>query len=313
LKTKSWLRLYHEFADDPKIQMLAFEDQRHYVMVLCLKGRGVLDSGTPNADYRERMIAKALGLDPLTSREVKFRLMEPGLIDENWQPVRWAERQFESDNSTERVQKYRDKRKRFGNVSSKQEPEPEGQLVNRDGNVSVTAQIRSEQSKNPPPGDSYEAKSADGRASPSGSPAARKAEPEPAPEPKRKSKADLPAAPLQFDETRSRQRWWNHAVNWVLPAASVLEIAGVPPKTSRLEEISNVYTRRTLSDVCADLTTWAVSEHRRVWPKDSDAELRDITAEIESRLRRTLSDIKPRPASASSSDEAALARIEAAA
>jgi hypothetical protein len=201
MKTKSWLRLYHEFADDPKIQMLAFEDQRHYVMVLCMKGRGVLESATPSAEYRERMIAKALGLDPLTAREVKFRLMEPGLIDDQWQPVKWAERQFESDSSTDRVQKHRaERRKRFGNVSSQHEQEPAGTLVDRTGNVTVTAQIRAEQSRNIPlSGNVSTTQSADGRAIPSGSPAAPAREPDP------KAKGKKPGSPeLAYDEVERR-------------------------------------------------------------------------------------------------------------
>lgn len=113
--TLPWLRLYTEFASDPKIQILAFEDQRHYVMLLCLKGNGTLDADTPSESYRERLIAKALGLDPTSAAEAKRRLMEGGLIEPDWQPLRWESRQFQSDYSTLRVQKFRDKSK--GNVT----------------------------------------------------------------------------------------------------------------------------------------------------------------------------------------------------
>lgn len=110
-----WLRLYTEFAADPKIQILAFEDQRHYVMLLCLKGNGTLDASTPNETYRDRLVAKGLGLDPINSADAKQRLMDGGLIDERWNPIRWDSRQFQSDYSTLRVQKHREKLK--GNVS----------------------------------------------------------------------------------------------------------------------------------------------------------------------------------------------------
>lgn len=110
-----WLRLYTEFASDPKIQILAFEDQRHYVMLLCLKGNGTLDAKAPSDSYRSRLIAKALGLDPVNAAEAKKRLEEGGLIGDDWQPVKWDARQFQSDYSTIRVQKYREKQK--GNVS----------------------------------------------------------------------------------------------------------------------------------------------------------------------------------------------------
>jgi hypothetical protein len=110
-----WLRLYTEFSSDPKIQILAFEDQRHYVMLLCLKGNGTLDAAVPTEAYRDRLIAKGLGLDPAAALEAKRRLMEGGLIDDIWQPTKWESRQFQSDYSTLRVQKYREKQK--GNVT----------------------------------------------------------------------------------------------------------------------------------------------------------------------------------------------------
>jgi hypothetical protein len=110
-----WLRLYTEFASDPKIQILAFEDQRHFVMLLCLKGNGVLDADAPSDSYRERLIAKALGLDPASAAEAKRRLSEGGLIGADWQPIKWEDRQMVSDNSTERVRKFREKQQR--NVS----------------------------------------------------------------------------------------------------------------------------------------------------------------------------------------------------
>lgn len=103
-----WCRLYTEFASDPKIQILAFEDQRHFVMLLCLKGNGTLDAKAPNDAYRERLIAKALGLDPITATEVKRRLVDGGLTLDDWQPIAWASRQFKSDHSAaERKRKQR--------------------------------------------------------------------------------------------------------------------------------------------------------------------------------------------------------------
>lgn len=110
-----WLRLYTEYATDPKIQILAFDDQRHFVMLLCLKGNGTLDCVLPNENYRERMIAKALGLDAGTAAEVKRRLVEGGLINEQWGPLAWDERQMKSDhNAHERTERYRANREANG-------------------------------------------------------------------------------------------------------------------------------------------------------------------------------------------------------
>ena len=60
--SKPWFRMYHEFAGDPVIQALAFEDQRHFVMLLCLKCSGLLDRDFPSPDFRSRMIVRGLGL-----------------------------------------------------------------------------------------------------------------------------------------------------------------------------------------------------------------------------------------------------------
>lgn len=112
---KPWFRLYSEFVSDPKVQLLAFEDQRHFIALLCLKCNETLDSQTPSKNHRERMVAKALGLDPASAIEAKRRLHEVGLIDTNWQPTRWESRQYQSDSSTSRVRQWREKR--YGNVA----------------------------------------------------------------------------------------------------------------------------------------------------------------------------------------------------
>ena len=110
-----WFRMYSEFANDPVVQSLSFDDQRHYVMILCLKCQGVLDRKlTPQ--NRNRIIYRGLGLDALAAEEAKKRLMEVGLIFHSWQPKAWKKRQYISDVSTERVRKSR-KNKDVGNVT----------------------------------------------------------------------------------------------------------------------------------------------------------------------------------------------------
>ena len=107
-----WYRLYAEFATDPKIQALAFEDQRHFVVLLCLKAGGTLDTFTGTDAFRERMIAVGLGLSDDKSAEAKKRLLEAGLISADWQPLAWNRRQFKSDHDTtaaERQQRWRER------------------------------------------------------------------------------------------------------------------------------------------------------------------------------------------------------------
>ena len=113
-----WFRLYAELATDPKIQLLAFEDQRHYVMLLCLKCNGTLDSAAASTDLRERMLARALGLAPPEALAARKRLVEAGLIDKQGQPLAWHKRQFESDSSAVRTARWRERLRGDGDVTS---------------------------------------------------------------------------------------------------------------------------------------------------------------------------------------------------
>ncbi len=105
--TRQWFRMYAEAVDDEKLRLLAFEDRWHFVALLCLKAMGTLDNDAP---HLERRIALKLGIQLPQLDEVKRRLLDVSLIDENWQPLKWSARQFESDISTARVQRHRMKR-----------------------------------------------------------------------------------------------------------------------------------------------------------------------------------------------------------
>ncbi len=128
--SRPWFRMYSEFVSDPKVQLLAFEDQRHFVALLCLKWNDVLDSKAPSSEFRSRMIAKALGLSPDAALEAKRRLIEVGLIDDDWQPLKWEARQYEHDVSTNRVRDWRAKNKSRETFQQQQ------------GNVSGTTEIQ---------------------------------------------------------------------------------------------------------------------------------------------------------------------------
>ena len=115
-----WFRLYAEFGTDPVIQSLSFEDQRHYVVLLCLKASGVLDRQGVSKSCRERIILRGLGVDAAKAQNVKKMLMRRRLLGDNWAITGWEKRQFPSDLSTERVRKYR-KTHGTGNVSGTSE------------------------------------------------------------------------------------------------------------------------------------------------------------------------------------------------
>lgn len=124
----AWFRLYSEAIDDEKLRLLAFEDRWHFVALLCCKSKGLLDSDDSH-ELKVRKIALKLGLSTRELDEVARRLSEVGLIDrETLQPLAWDERQYQSDASTDRVRKFRERQKQTGNA------------VKRQGNVSVTAQ-----------------------------------------------------------------------------------------------------------------------------------------------------------------------------
>lgn len=110
-----WFRMYAEFATDPKIQVISFDDQRHFIVLLCLKCNGTLDSYTGSDAFRERMIALGLKLSEKGAEEVKARLLEAGLIDTNWQPIAWQRRQPRSDLDPSNAERQRRWRQRQAN------------------------------------------------------------------------------------------------------------------------------------------------------------------------------------------------------
>ena len=138
-----WLRLYTEFASDPVMQSLAFEDQRHFIILLCLKGNGTLDRPMKPA-ARDRIIYRGLGLDPNSAEEAKRRMMESEIIDAKWQPKAWDKRQFTRDHSTERVRKYR-KNNETGNANSELQKRDCNSIVTPPDTDTDTEQNRTEQ------------------------------------------------------------------------------------------------------------------------------------------------------------------------
>ena len=104
-----WFRLYHRMIDDDKLRLLAFEDRWHFVALCCLKADGLLDE--PDSDIRSRRIAVKLGVQLRELDEIKRRLGEVQLIDENMCPLSWDKLQFSSDTSTARVKKYRENKR----------------------------------------------------------------------------------------------------------------------------------------------------------------------------------------------------------
>ena len=103
-----WFRLYHEFATDPKIQMLSEANQRRFVMLLCLK------CCNGDVTLHDDEVAFQLRISNEEWSETKQVLIKKNLINESNEPVAWDKRQFVSDSSAARVAKHRAAKKQQG-------------------------------------------------------------------------------------------------------------------------------------------------------------------------------------------------------
>lgn len=113
-----WFRLWTDAVDDEKLRLLAFEDRWHFVALLCLKAKGLLDTPT-TPELLGRKVGVKLGLTEPAREEVKRRLLEVELIDANWQPIGWDHRQFQSDHTAaERKRKQRAREREKVTVTS---------------------------------------------------------------------------------------------------------------------------------------------------------------------------------------------------
>ena len=105
-----WFRMYAEFINDPKVQMLSEVDQRRYIMLLCARCNG-------DETLHETEAAFLLRISDEEYLATKARLMAKNLIDDDNRPVAWDKRQYASDSSTARVAAHRERMKRACNVT----------------------------------------------------------------------------------------------------------------------------------------------------------------------------------------------------
>ena len=98
-----WFRMYHEWADDPKVQMMPEHMQRRHVMLFCeqCKGETLLE--------HQRAFHWRISLEQLA--ETKALFLQNGFIDDDWNLLNWNKRQFISDSSTDRVRRFRQAKK----------------------------------------------------------------------------------------------------------------------------------------------------------------------------------------------------------
>ena len=113
--TNSWFRMYAEFANDPKVQMLSEAMQRRLIMLFCLRCSDV----TVTASDEE--IAFQLRISTAELEETKTLFISKGFVTKSWEIRNWDKRQFRSDSSAERTRAYREKR-RDVTVTSRKQP-----------------------------------------------------------------------------------------------------------------------------------------------------------------------------------------------
>jgi hypothetical protein len=107
----AWFRMYHEFATDPKVQMLSEADQRRFIMILCLR------CCNDDVTLQDEEVAFQLRISNEEWMKTKGVLLSKEMIGEDNKPTAWDKRQFISDSSRERVARHREKLKRSCNVT----------------------------------------------------------------------------------------------------------------------------------------------------------------------------------------------------
>jgi len=105
-----WFRLYAEFANDPKVQMMPEVDQRRLVMLFCIRCNG-------DETLHDEQVAFQLRISNEDWLVSKSTFLAKGFINEANEVLNWNKRQYVSDSSTSRVAKHRQKKKQQGNVS----------------------------------------------------------------------------------------------------------------------------------------------------------------------------------------------------
>jgi hypothetical protein len=104
-----WFRLYSEFANDPKVQMLSEENQRRLIMLFCFRCNGDVTLQDEELTFQLRITQN----EWLSSKDI---FIAKGFINDSNEVLNWDKRQYISDSSTERVAKHRTKIK-LGNVT----------------------------------------------------------------------------------------------------------------------------------------------------------------------------------------------------
>lgn len=88
MQMTDWIKFYTEVVENKQLGTLAFEDRWHYIVIYSLYRRGVIErgSGSLSPQILKDKIATQLGLQFSEVDKLKYRLIEAGLIDSEWNP-----------------------------------------------------------------------------------------------------------------------------------------------------------------------------------------------------------------------------------
>lgn len=108
--TKPWLRLYVELLDDPKIQQMSAKNFKILINLWCVSQK--FDGLIPSI----KDVGFGLRVTEKKAAAIMNTFLEAGLFERKnngFTPHGWEQRQYQSDSSTERVKRFRE---RFRNV-----------------------------------------------------------------------------------------------------------------------------------------------------------------------------------------------------
>ena len=115
-----WFRLHAEFLSDPKVQMLSEQDQRRFIMLLCMRC-----TSNNSDDFRDAAVTFALRITAENWAITKEALRDRYLIDDNNMPTNWDKRQYINDikdpTNADRQRRWRERnaKKRYSNVTQR--------------------------------------------------------------------------------------------------------------------------------------------------------------------------------------------------
>lgn len=113
-----WFRLYNEIVDNIKIRMISPEYRWYFIAIMACKCQNIL-KGDP--ELVQKVLTIKLDVTEEKLAEIKAHLLMVNLIEPDFTPVGWSERQYKSDHSTARTRKFNNKNKN-GKEPFKEQP-----------------------------------------------------------------------------------------------------------------------------------------------------------------------------------------------